>query len=49
MEVLVSIEQMRKAITDAYPGGSWGGRVQAMSDKQVAATYNRLLNAGKLK
>lgn len=45
----MSIEQMRKAITDAYPGGTWGGRVQAMSDKQVYSTYMRLMNAGKLK
>lgn len=44
----MSIEQMRVAVTKAYPGGTWAGKVQKMSDRQVAATYMRLLNAKKL-
>lgn len=44
----MSTEQMRSKIKDAYPGGYWHNRVDNMSDKQVAATYLRLLNAGKL-
>lgn len=45
----MSIEQMRHAVTQAYPGGTWAGKVAKMSDHQVAATYQRLLSAGKLK
>ena len=45
----MSIEQMREAITKAYPGGTWAGKVAKMSDAQVAATYQRMMNAGKLK
>jgi len=49
MGEVVSVEQMRHAIYKAYPGGNWIARVDAMSDKQIAATYLRLLNAKKLK
>lgn len=45
----LSIEQMRHAITKAYSGPRWALKVKAMADKQVLATYNRLLNAGKLR
>jgi hypothetical protein len=44
----LSIEQMRHAITKAYSGPRWSAKVNAMADKQVFATYNRLLNSGKL-
>lgn len=44
----MSIEQMRKAVTEAYPGADWPFKVEKMSDKQVAAIYNRLLNQKKL-
>lgn len=45
----MSTEQMRAAILAAYPGGNWANRVEKMPDKQVAATYLRLMNAGKIK
>ncbi|UVK62873.1 hypothetical protein SEA_UZUMAKI_51 [Arthrobacter phage Uzumaki] len=44
----LSVEQMRAAITAAYSGPRWAARVRSMADKQVFATYNRLLNSGKL-
>lgn len=44
----MSIEQMRQAIVNAYPGGSWAQKVKNMSDNQVYATYQRLMNAKKL-
>jgi len=49
MGEVVSPEQMRHAIYKAYPGGDWATKVEAMSDKQVASVYLRLLNAKKLK
>ncbi|WNN94560.1 membrane protein [Arthrobacter phage Lewando] len=44
----LSIEQMRAAIIAAYSGPRWTNRVNSMQDKQVFATYNRLLDSGKL-
>jgi hypothetical protein len=44
----MSVEQMRKALTCAYPGADWPFKVQKMSDKQVAAVYYRLLAQKKL-
>lgn len=40
----MSIAQMRNVLSRMY-GPSWAGKVERMSDKQVAATYMRLLNA----
>lgn len=44
----MSIEQMKAALKRCYPGPRWAAKVDLMSDKQVAATYLRLLNAKKL-
>jgi hypothetical protein len=44
----MSIQQMRAAVANAYPGDGWALKVHKMPDKQVHATYMRLLNAGKL-
>ena len=44
----MSIEQMRAAIKKAYPSYTWDRKVDKMADEQVAATYNRLLNAKQL-
>lgn len=44
----MSVEQMRKAITHAYPGADWPYKVEKMSDKQVVAIYQRLLSQKKL-
>lgn len=44
----MSIEQMRAALKKSYPGPKWAAKVDKMPDKQVAATYTRLLNAKKL-
>lgn len=44
----MSIEQMRVAVTKAYSGFFWAEKVEKMSDKQVAATYMRLLNTKQL-
>lgn len=44
----MSIEQMREALKKAYIGPAWNGRVDRMSDNQVAAMYLRLLHANKL-
>ena len=39
----MSIEQMRAAISVLYKG-NWADRVEKMSDKQVAAIYQRNLD-----
>jgi len=39
----MTTEQMRNAIRDRY-GPSWSVRVEKMSDGQVYAIYNRILN-----
>lgn len=44
----MSISQMRAAVAKAYPSDKWTSKVQKMSDKQVYATYMRLLNAKQL-
>lgn len=41
---LMTIDQMRWALNKAYPGNDWMADVACMSDKQVAATYQRLLD-----
>lgn len=43
----MTIEQMRKAITDAYPGADWPSKVKKMSDKQVVAVYQRFMDIKK--
>lgn len=44
----VSIEQMRKAVSSAYPGADWPYKVMKMPDKQVHSVYTRLMNSNKL-
>lgn len=44
----MTIHQMRNAVANAYPGDGWSAKVHKMSDKQVHATYMRLMNAKKL-
>jgi hypothetical protein len=45
----MSVEQMRKAVEEAYPGEKWKNKVKHMSDNQVLAVYTRLLDKKKLK
>lgn len=45
----MGVEQMRSAIVKAYPGKKWADKVKKMSDNQVIAIYNRLLQSGKLR
>lgn len=44
-----SDEQMRHIVKNTYPGPFWAEKVDRMSNHQVAAIYQRLLNSGKLK
>lgn len=45
----MSLEQMRQAIKDAYPGSPrWHRRVDRYPDSQVIAIYHRMREAGKL-
>lgn len=37
----MSIEQMRAEVAKLYPGAAWKMRVQAMSDAQILAIYNK--------
>ena len=37
----MSIEQMRAEVAKLYPGYAWKMRVQAMSDAQILAIYNK--------
>lgn len=45
----MSTEQMRAAVKNAYLGKKWENKVKKMSDNQVIAIYNRLLENKKLK
>lgn len=40
----VTIEIMRKYVSEAYPGKEWRNKVNKMSDKQVSAIYTRMIN-----
>lgn len=40
----MSIEQMRAFLKKTYPSKSYADRVDKMSDAQVTAIYNRILN-----
>ena len=42
--MLLTIEQMRWSIMKAYRGMDWIAYCYAMEDKQVAATFQRLLD-----
>lgn len=43
----MSVQQMRDALKKVYPGPRWSAKVDKMSDNQVIAVYNRLLNNKK--
>lgn len=43
----ISVEQMRSAIFDVYPGCSWKDRVRCMADNQVIAVYYSFCEKGK--
>lgn len=45
MEMTVS--NMRKAITNVYPGEKWKKKVERMSDSQVMAIYYSFEKSGK--
>lgn len=44
----MSVDQMRVALKKSYPSAKWSTRVDGMSERQVGATYRRLLYSGKL-
>ena len=43
----MSVQQMRAAIYEVYPGRSWKEKVNNMSDAQVIAVYYSFLETGK--
>jgi hypothetical protein len=43
------LPQKRIAVRGAYSGKKWHDKVDAMSDEQIIAIYNRLKNQGVLK
>jgi hypothetical protein len=45
----LSIEQMRKDISNVYSGEMWKKKVARMPEDQVFAIYNRFLNQGKFR
>lgn len=45
----MSISEMRKFVTEAYPGADWPHKVIKMTDTQVAAIYQRLIDKKRLK
>ena len=45
----ITVDQMREEILRVYPEDGWRYKVLEMSDRQVAAIYNRMLSKGKLK
>lgn len=44
----MTVEQMRMAIADCYPGREWSRKVDNMSDGQVIAIYRKFESQGKL-
>lgn len=43
----MSIDQKRAAVADLYPGWGWKQRVAKMSEDQVRAIYQRLLDKAR--
>lgn len=37
------VDQMRKIISEAYPGHKWRKKVNAMHNKQVIAVYHKII------
>ena len=44
----MNVNQMREAISHAYPGERWKARCACMRSNQVIAIYHSLANQGKL-
>ena len=40
----MSVQQMRKYVSDAYPGDRWKAKVKKMSDNQIIAVYHRIIS-----
>lgn len=45
----MSTDQMREKILQVYTGPDYEVKLWGMSDRQVAAIYNRLMSKGKIK
>lgn len=43
----MNVEDMRSAISDVYPSGSWTRKCDRMSDEQVTAVYLKFKAQGK--
>lgn len=44
----MTVDQMREAIREVYPGQAWQFKVDTMKDAQVIAVYMRFLHQNKL-
>lgn len=44
----MTVEQMRRAVRKVYHSDKWFNKVAKMSDNQVIAIYNKMLESGKL-
>lgn len=44
----MTVDQMRTALKDAYPGPRWKLRCQDMSDRRVIAIYKSMESRGQL-
>lgn len=42
-----SVEDMRYAVMNVYPGHKWSNKVRDMSDNQIIAVYYDFLHRGK--
>ena len=40
---------MREWVKSAYPGTNWAKKVDKMTDEQVLAIYQRLVQTGKIR
>jgi hypothetical protein len=45
---MMSVEQMKKAVQDAYPGKKWRDKVSRMGSGQIIALYYKFLDSKKL-
>jgi len=43
----MSVAQMKAVLLKQYPYQKWADKVNRMSDKQIAATYQRILSTIK--
>lgn len=44
----LTVDQMRWAVNKAYPGNDWVADVACMTDEQIAAIHQRLIDAKKI-